>query len=793
MGLQSASDWQGKWIGSILAGGPVTSSPAPFLRTDFKIDQEIVQARLFITALGLYEAHLNGQIVHAEIFAPGWTDYHRRVQYQVYDVSRFLSVGDNTFGAVLGDGWYCGYVGWGSRQLYGDRPKLLAQLLITLADGSTQMILTDEHWRAAYGPILESDFQNGESYDARREFSGWDRPGFDDRRWLPAEVFEQPGLLLDAKRGPGVKRMQELWPVGEPREVKEGPVSKWIFDLGQNMVGRVRIRVRGAAGTTITLRHAEVLNPDGSLYVTNLRRALATDHYTLKGQGEEIYEPKFTFHGFRYVELSGYPGPVDRKMLCGVVIHSDLEETGFFECSDPLINQLQHNIQWGQRGNFLEVPTDCPQRNERMGWTGDAQVFTRTAAYNMDIAGFFTKWLRDLEDAQSPEGYYPTVAPNPGISGVDGGPAWGDAGVICPWTIYQWFGDTALLQEHYDGMRRYVEFLHRTSKGGLRNYPGYTGYPGHGDWLALDGGVDLTGSTPKDLIGTAFYAYSANLLSQIASVLGKDEDAQRFKGMFEEARKAFQNRFVTGEGLITSGTQTAYVLALFFDLLPEHLHAAAVDALVQDIQRRGMHLSTGFVGTPYLNWVLSENGRADVAYQLLNQQTWPSWLYSVTQGATTIWERWDGWTQEKGFADPGMNSFNHYAYGAIGAWLYAVVGGIDLDPAQPGYRHIRFHPRPGGGLTHATARYQSIHGMIESAWKRMEDRFDWRIIVPPNTSASVYVPVKPGAAAVEDSGIKPQRREVSAAVNEEFVVYEVPAGTYHFTVSENASPKSITE
>ncbi len=785
MGLLERDAWQGQWIGAMLAGGPHTTSPAPFVRTQFTLDRPVARARLYATALGLYEPHLNGQVVGDDLLTPGWTDYAIRVQYQVYDVTHLLRQGKNVLGAVLGDGWYCGYVGWDKRQQYGDRPRFLAQLAITFEDGSTQMVATDEHWKATYGPILESDMQMGESYDARRELNGWDAPGYDDTRWLPVEPFADPGIALTAMRGPTVKRIQEIQPIAEPREIKQWPISKWIFDLGQNMVGRVRLKISGPAGSTITLRHAEMLNPDGTLYTTNLRSARQTDYYTLRG-GEEIFEPRFTFHGFRYVELNGYPETPTRETITGIVLHSDTPPTGTFECSDPLINQLQHNIQWGQRGNFVDVPTDCPQRNERLGWTGDAQVFTRTAAFNMDVAGFFTKWTSDLEDAQSPEGTYPMVVPNPGFAGKDGGPAWADAGIICPWTIYQCYGDTRLLEERYDSMRRYVGSLAETSRDGIRCFSEYEGYHGFGDWLALDGSEGREGATPKDLIGTAFFAYSVRLLGRIARVLGNSEDAEHYESLFQDVRRAFQERFVTPGGLVASGTQTSYVLALHFDLLPEHVRAVTLDALVRDIERRGMHLSTGFVGTPYINWVLSDTvrGRPDIAYALLRQTTWPSWLYSVTQGATTIWERWDGWTHDKGFQDPGMNSFNHYAYGAIGAWLYAVVGGIDLDPERPGYKHIIMRPRPGGDLTHATAELRSIYGPIRSAWTLDVERgkFDWRITVPANTSATVYVPAAASAVvregdvlADEAPGVSWLRREADAAV------YEVAAGDYRFT------------
>lgn len=794
-GLLDRAEWRGEWVGGLIVGGPFTTSPAPFLRTSFNVSKPVARARLYATALGVYEPHLNGAVVGADVLAPGWTDYHTRVQYQVYDVTGQLRQGENVLGAILGDGWYAGHVGWLERQRYGDRPKFLAQIVVHYTDGSSETIATGPGWKSAYGPILASDIIMGESYDARRELTGWDAPGYDDGKWLAVETFPDPGIILSAMRGPTVQRISEIRPVAEPRELKEGHGSKWIFDMGQNMVGRLRIRVSGDAGSTITLRHAEMLNPDGTLYLTNLRTTKQEDHYTLKGTGEEIWEPRFTFHGFQYVELSGLAGTPTRDTITGVVLHSAMDQTGSFTCSDPLISQLQHNIEWGQRGNFVDVPTDCPQRNERLGWTGDAQVFVATAAFNFDVAGFFTKWLRDVEDEQSPQGAYPMVVPNPVVrkngrstwpaAAIDGGPAWADAGVICPWTIYLAYGDTAILAERYDSMRRYVEFLNETSRDGLRCYAGYEGWHGFGDWLALDGSSDRFGNTSKELLGTAFFAYSTRLLGRIARILGKTEDAERYEARFQTIRNAFQERFVTRRGLIGGATQTSYVLALHFDLLPDELRPVALEELVRDIEHRGDHLSTGFVGTPYINRVLSDNGRTDVAYRLLRQTTWPSWLYSVTQGATTIWERWDGWTHDRGFQDPSMNSFNHYAYGAIGAWLYAVVAGIDTDPARPGYKHIIMRPQPGGELTSASAELRSPYGLIRSAWTLKDEAFEWEIIVPANTTATVYVPAVDGAEvregeapAAEAEGVRLLRRERGAAV------YEVVAGHYRFSTRQ---------
>lgn len=778
MGLLKPDDWIGQWIGSSVVGGPKTSAPCPFLRKSFVLEGHNSKARLVITALGLYECFINGQRVGEDVLAPGWTDYNQRVQYVTYDVGSMLQSGENVVGVILGDGWYCGHVGNVPRQFYGDRPRLLAQLVVDYADGTTETIATDNTWRTTTGPLLESDLLMGESYDARLEMDGWNEPVFDDSGWQPVVVFDDVDVALVAKYAPPVRRIEELVPLEEPTPVRMNwGRNAWIFDLGQNMVGWIRLRVKGQAGTTIRLRYGEMLEADGSLYTANLRDARATDYYTLRGDVEEIYEPRFTFHGFRYVEVSGLDSVPSREMITGIVVHSDTPPTGTFECSDPLINQLQHNIVWGQKGNFLEVPTDCPQRDERLGWTGDAQIFIRTASFNMGVATFFTKWQQDLADAQSALGQIPPVAPKLDF-GTDGGPAWADAFVICPWTIYQCYADERLLRTHYEAMRGFHAYLIRNTIGLVRCHPDTEfeegGWVGFGDWLSLDS------YTPHDLIGTAFLAHTTQLMSQIAEILGETEDATRFKQLAVDVRRAFVKRFVTADGLIVSQTQTAYVLALQFNLVPDNLRATVAKALVRNIEDTGGHLSTGFVGTPYLLHALTSAGYRDVAYELLHQTDYPSWLYPVTQGATTVWERWDSWTEEKGFQNPGMNSFNHYAYGAVGEWLYRVVAGIEIGHA--GYKQIILRPRPGGQLTSVCATYESVHGRIVSDWRLSPDRrLDWQIEIPANTTARVYVPVSDGdivlegrQPATEALGVSLIGREADAAV------YQVDSGIYQF-------------
>jgi alpha-L-rhamnosidase len=803
MGLLNPDDWQAKWIGTALTGGARSMIPVPYLRKSFTISEDVVSARLYVTALGVFECSINGQRVGKDVFAPGWTDYDQRVQYLTYDVTAHMRKGENAIGLILGDGWAVGHIGWLDRQNYVDRPQLLAQLEVIHSDGSSYTVPTDHSWTYQFGPITHSDFIMGEAYDARKELSWWDTTEANTSDWSPVESFNHPNINLVALNGPTVQAIQELAPVKDPVDRSGMGRRRHLFDIGQNMVGRVRFKGKAPAGTTIILRFAEVLNADGSLYTANLRAAHATDYYTFKGDGEETWESKFTFHGFRYVEIEGYPGEVSRETITGIVLHSAMEQTGMFECSDPLLNQLQSNILWGQKGNFLDVPTDCPQRDERLGWTGDIQVFVRTAAFNMDIAGFMTKWAKDVQDAQQPDGSVPSVVPYANGVPKDGGPAWADAVIICPWTIYLSYGDKRILEQNYQAMTRFMNFLVETSPGYIRCAPDYEGWPGYGDWLSINA------STPRDLIGTAFLAHDAHLMARIATILNKPDDAARYRQLFQDTKLAFANRYLAGSqvsvnavseseirrqmdaadnlsqgnlqkvdyGDITSEvfntelftpTQTAYVLALHFDLLPDELRSAAVRELVADIERRGMHLSTGFVGSPYLNHVLSDNGRLNIAYHLLNQKSWPSWVYAVTQGATTIWERWDGWTEEYGFQTPEMNSFNHYAYGAIGAWMYRTVAGIDVDPAQPGYKHLILNPQPGGGLDYARATLKTPYGEVISAWRYEGESFCYSVVVPPNTRATVTLPLT-GTVYLDGERVKG-------------MVHELVAGAYEFVI-----------
>ncbi len=789
MGLLCADDWSAHWIGAN-TNDATKSGPCPHMRREWRIDKPVAKARLYATARGLFGLELNGKRVGHDELAPGWTDYHKRLMYLTYDITDELHSGENVIGAILGDGWYCGHMLWESkRNLYGEQPSLLLQIEVEFEDGTSQTIRSDENWRTSDGPILASDLYNGEEYDARLEMPGWSSPGFDASGWSTAAFAQSTSAQIVAKRNETVQVIEELTPVAmtEPEE------GVYVFDLGQNMVGRARLRLRGESGQQITLRFAEMLNDDGTVYVENLRTAKATDRYTFRGHDKvetdgvdtndletdvEIWEPRFTFHGFRYVELTGCTTPPDITAVTGIVLHSNMPHTGHFECSHPKINRLQKNILWGQKGNFLDVPTDCPQRDERLGWTGDAQVFVRTAAFNMDVSAFFEKWGFDVVDAQTSDGAFTHIAPD--ILGVGGSAGWADAGVLCPWTIYLCFGQKKILEQNFEPMLHWIEYQKRTSHELIRPSEGY------GDWLAIDAVEPGRAPTPIDLIGTAYFAHTTRITARIARILGKSEEAQRLEQLADQIREAFNRQFVTPGGRVVGHTQTGYLIALGFDLLPEDLVPTAVDHLVHLIEIRDWHLSTGFLGTPLLLPVLTRFGRTDVAYRLIQQETYPSWLYPGEQGATTMWERWNSYTKADGFGDVNMNSFNHYAFGAVGEWLYATVGGIDLDPQRPGYQHAIIRPDPGTaayGLQWAKADLETPYGKLHSHWTIDGKQFTLHVTIPPNATATVHLPAV-GIESVQESG-----RPLESAVDLHGVISdkqartvrcEVGAGSYVF-------------
>lgn len=782
MGLLGASDWKALWI------SPQPDDPSPLLRRAFAVRSGVVtSARVYVTSHGLYELYLNGHRVGRALLTPGWTSYDKRLQYQTYDVTGLLVGGHNAIGAMLGDGWYRGQIAsplesGQDRQPANKRLSLLLQLKITYGDGSTQEVVSDAGWKTAAGPILASGIYSGEVYDARRQRAGWSTAAYDDRDWSAAE--EVPGTKDDlvAPVVPPITAHEELRPV----RIFRTPGGDLVADMGQNMVGWVRLKVRGNAGTVVTLRHAEVLDGNGDFYTANLRGARAEIRYTLKGGGLEVYEPHFTYMGFRYVEIEGYPGKLTPDDLVGIVVRADLPRTGGIVTSNPLLNRLQHNIVWSQKGNFVAVPTDCPQRDERLGWTGDAQVFSPTAAFNMDVDGFLTSWLADLAADQSASGEVPFVVPDVlhqiAHQTAGGAAGWGDAATVIPWNLYLAYGDTHVLAAQYASMERWVQY--EWERAGADDV--WHGDFQFGDWLDFFSTRRQTrfGSTSPDLIATAYFAHSADILWRTAQVLGRARDAARFGKLFDDVRMAFDRRFVAADGKVGEGTQTAYVLALDFDLLPQRLRSAAAAKLAANVRRYG-HLTTGFLGTPHLLETLSGYGYLDEAYELLERKQFPSWLYPVTHGATTIWERWDGIKPDGTFESASMNSFNHYAYGAVGEWMYRTVGGINIDPRHPGYAHVLIAPHPGGGLSYARAWHESPYGRIASAWSLRNGMMSLDVDIPPNTQATLELP-HAALAAVRESGRRLGAADGVTASRQQgaAVVVQTGSGRYRFTYPE---------
>jgi len=721
VGPLKVNDWKAKFI-SFHDGSPVHKSreelylpPARHYRKEFKASGGIKRATIHATALGIYDLYLNGRRVGDRYFAPGWSDYRKRAYYHSYDVTGLLTGGDNAIGAIVADGWYSGYVGYGvlvgygpyksGRCFYGKTPALMAQLEIEYENEKRQTVITDTSWKVTgYGPLREADIQAGETYDARREMPGWAGAGFDDRLWETAIPAEENGSIVAPYFDKGGERLVELGFV-EPEKLQaysappimvtqELPARKvtelmpgvHIFDLGENFAGVVRLKTKGPAGTKITLRYGEMLHPDGRLMTENLRKARATDHYILKGDpdGEE-WVPRFTYHGFQFVEVTGLPHKPSLDTVTGLVLHNDTPMASGFECSDPVINQLFKNIIRTQRANFVELPTDCPQRDERMGWMGDAQIYVRSATINADVASFFTKWLDDVEESQRSFGAYPDYAPYPmqhGGSGKSFGTAWMDAGIICPWNIWKVYGDTRVIERHYASMIRFMEFRRAISP----NFGGISIGNPWGDWLNVDD------PTPVEYIDACYFAWTSQLMAEMAGAVGNKSDAAFYADLYGKIRAAFARDYIDKDGVLVVQSQTAHVLALAFNLLNEKQQKIAADALAEQIAQNDYRMATGFLGTKELLPVLSAHGHHDLAVRLFQSRQFPSWGYEVVNGATSIWERWDSYTKEDGFGrhNAAMNSFSHYAFGAVCEWMFRTLAGIDSD--DPGLKHLILRP-----------------------------------------------------------------------------------------------------
>jgi alpha-L-rhamnosidase len=768
--LAKSTDWQkahavgalADWRFGEILPGPLPQ-PAALLRKRFTLSKPVRSARLYATALGSYRMFLNDERVGQDILTPDFTDYTARVLYQTYDVTNLLVKGENAIGAVLGDGWFGSGMTWlGKPFSFLPAPsRLLAQLEVEYADGSRDLVATDESWLGSPSPIRRSEIYAGEFYDARFEQAEWAKSSFDDSGWSTALEAPRPSIAVVGQVSAPVRVADTITPV----KVTPAANGAYIFDMGQNMVGWVKLKARGPAGTQIRLRFAEILSPDGSIYRDNLRDADATDVFTLAGKSEEAFTPFFTFHGFRYVEVTGYPGTPTTTALTGEVINSlSGGPTGTLDTSSDLVNRMWKIGLWGQRGNFLSIPTDCPQRDERLGWMGDAGVFWRTGTFNFDIQAFSHKFLTDITDAQTKQGAFTNVSPDllrP--DGSEGAPGWGDAGVIVPWTVWLQYGDKSAITDNWNAMERWMDYILKANPDFLRkNGVG----PNYADWLAPDD------KTPKDLLATTYWVLIARMMADMAHAIGNDEAAERYTALLGSIGQAYQAAYIKDDGEVLSGTQTAYVVTLYSKLAPPALEPTVLKNLVAAIESRQWHLSTGFLGTPFLLLTLADHGRSDVAYRLLLNETYPSWGYMLAKGATTWWERWNG---DKG--DPGMNSYNHYAFGSVMAWVYRSVAGIDTSVDGPGYKQIVVHPMLDSRITHARGEYDSVYGRIVSDWDSKPGvSFAINLTIPANTQAKVYLPAIPNAKVVQNNEPVPIRRE-----SESYVV-QIGSGSYHLEV-----------
>lgn len=739
--------------------------PCPVFHKQFYINRPIETARLFITALGLYDCTLNGQSVSEDVFTPGWTDYNKRIPYQTYDISTLLQQGVNRIESIVGPGWYIGNLAIGGPYQYGKRVALRAQINIIYTDGTSEVIGSDEDWLTAESPVLQADIYMGETFDARRKVKLAD--------WEPAvRLNEVPAGQMQAQLGPPIQRMQEL----APQSIRSLGNGAFLIDMGQNMVGWLRLKVRGIAGNRITMRYVEQLNAEGRIYQDNLRTAKQTDTYILNGEGEETYEPRFTFHGFRYVEVTGYRGELTMSDVCGVVVHSAAEEVSEITTSHPLVNRLLENVKWSQRGNFFGIAMDCPQRDERLGWTGDAHAFARTATFNMDSADFYMKWLVDIRDGQGEDGAFPDVAPFVEHFGR-GHVFFADGGVILPWILHRVYGDPRFIEQNYDAMKRWIDWMIQDSDEQLiRNGVSF------GDHLSF--GED----TSPAFMNAAFFAYSVKLMRKMAEIIGQLNDVKRYAELFERLKVSFQQRFVIADGKTVCDSQTSYVLALMIGFMPDHLEDQAFHRLVQKIHSNRFHLTTGFMGVSYVLPLLSQYGRSDIAGRLLLQEQFPSWLYQVKNGATTIWERWDGWSSEHGFQDPEMNSFNHYALGSVAEWVYRYLAGVDLHDDYAGYQKFKIQPQPCEGIDAVYFRYESLYGPIVSDWHSSAGQFILSVEVPVNCHAEIRVP-----ASISET-IKMDGTTISLEAtktndlgflhrDEQAYYFQVGSGSYNFEVS----------
>ena len=795
MGLLNTTDWQADWI-EVNSETNIDRS-SPLFRSEFKIAKKIESATANITSHGLYLAYINGKKIGNAYFTPGWTSYNKRLQYQTYDVTKLLQQGNNAIGAILGSGWYRGPIAWGNNtDRYGKNLALLLQVKVNYTDGTSEIIGTNKNWKTSTGDIVSSRIYQGEVIDARKEKIGWDLPGYNDKDWNFVKVEAHDKSILVATENEPIKKHETFNPI----EVFTTPQGDQVLDFGQNLVGFVQVKIKGKKGDKIILNHAEVLDKNGNFYTDNLRAATQENTYILNGEGEEVFEPHFSWQGFRYVRVKGISGAINPENFIATAIYSDMKKTGSFTTSNDLINKLQHNIEWGQKGNFLDVPTDCPQRDERLGWTGDAQVFFNTAAFNMQVDNFFTKWMKDLEADQLKDGSVTNVVPNVlGEINESGSAGWADAATIIPWNMYLNFGDKTILENQYKSMEAWLNYIDNISVNNL-----WESGRQFGDWLYYipeDANDKRSALTDNFFIAQCFYANSIQIMIQTSQLLDKPDAVKKYTTLLKNVKKAFLNKYTTPNGGLTSNSQTAYVLALHFNMLPESLREQAAKRLADNIKSYNYHLTTGFLGTPYLCHVLTKFGYHDLAYTLLMQKTYPSWLYPVTQGATTIWERWDGQKPNGDFQDPGMNSFNHYAYGAIGDWMYKTLGGINSSSEKDGvgYKNIILKPHINNKLVSKSEDKQSedeqltmvktnldtYYGTISSHWKKNDNQFSMDFKIPVNTTAELHIPTNDVEKITEGKSKLQKSKDIKIIeTTATEVIVSLGSGSYHFTIKK---------
>lgn len=809
MGLLKKADWQAEWIGNDLTalskGKTYHLPPSPYFRKETELKTGVKSARLYVTSLGLYEFQINGKRIGNDYFTPGWTDYNKRVYYQTYDITSNVSEGKNAFGAILADGWYAGYLGYALlignpvvRNFYGDVPLLKAQIEIEYSNGEKEMIATDPSWKTNHGPIVEADILNGETYDANLEFDNWSSPGFDDSNWKNSSIYpDKADRELESYPGNPIQVFQEI----TAKTVTAKPGGKYIFDLGQNFAGIVRLKVKGSKGDVITMKFGEMLFPNGDIMIENLRKARATDTYILKGSPEgETWTPRFTYHGFQYVEVSGFRAEPTTDAITGIVLTSATPEVGSFETDNKMVNQLYHNIGWTQRSNYFDVPTDCPQRDERLGWTGDAQAYVQSATFNNDISAFYAKWLVDLNDAQRADNSYPLYAPAPNVRITDTySPGWSEAGIVCPYTIYKTYGDTKMIRQFWPNMVAYLKFMEEKSKGEYvykeRSFEDISPKGGYGDWLSVGK------KTPPDLLASIYFAYSASLMQEMALAIDEKADAEYFGNVFAKAKQAFATHYTDGAGRFRTDaaaygngdgyvdgnlgfdghTQTAYANAIYMKILSHENAMKAGNFIKELIDENGGKLSTGFLGVKPLLPALSATGHTDEAYKLLLSEEYPSWGFEVVNGANTIWERWNSYIKGEGFTNnAGMNSFNHYAFGSVNEWMFGNMAGIKVG--QAGYRTFTIKPEIAKeGINYTKATYHSINGEIVSSWKKEGTQIILQISVPVNTIANVFIPATGQDKVLENGRAVANNPDLKLkGFSDGYLNLEIGSGVYQF-------------